>query len=149
MAFDPLWEQRYAENPEYRNWYPWSEVVSFIFRHAPRDRPRSQVAVLEIGCGTGNNLWFAAREGFRVAGIDGSKTAIEFARRRQANDGLTGDFYVGDFTQLPFGDQSFDLAFDRGSLSLVNRRGAIDCINEIRRVHQAKWLVPMWSFFGP
>jgi SAM-dependent methyltransferase len=133
-TYESNWEKIYSDNPAYRSWYPWSEVVSFVFRNAPRDRKRGEVSILELGCGTGNNLWFAAREGFHVAGIDISKTAIDFARQRFASEQLTGDFHVGDFSRLPFADGSFDLVFDRGSLSLTNRQGVVDCIKEVRRI---------------
>lgn len=132
--FDRSWEDRYAENSNYRSWYPWSEVVSFIYRYALQDRSRSEVSILEVGSGTGNNLWFAAREGFRVAGIEGSSTAVEFARRRFADEGLEGDFRVGNFSRLPFPDRSFDFVIDRGSLTLADRQDAVDCVREIRRV---------------
>jgi SAM-dependent methyltransferase len=128
------WERRYAEDPGYRNRYPWSEVVSFLYQNAPRDRPRSQLSVLEIGCGTGNNLWFAAREGFKVAGIDASPTAIEFARKRFLGERLEGDLRVGDFSTLPFPDQCFDFVIDRGSMTLTTREGAGNCVREVRRV---------------
>ena len=36
--------------------------------------------ILEVGCGMGNNLWFAAREGCRVSGLDAVESAIRFAR---------------------------------------------------------------------
>jgi ubiquinone/menaquinone biosynthesis C-methylase UbiE len=133
-AYESNWEKIYSENPDYRSWYPWSEVVTFVFRNAPRNRKRDDISILELGCGTGNNLWFAAREGFRVAGIDISKTAVDFANKRFSEEGLTGDLRIGDFSKLPFADKSFDLVFDRGSLSLTNRQGAIDCVNEVRRV---------------
>lgn len=132
--FDSKWEARYAENQRYRSWYPWSEVVSFLYRTAPRNRPWSELSVLEIGSGTGNNLWFAAREGFQVAGIEGSRTAVEFARKRFADEGLKGDFRVGDFSKLPFADQSFDFVIDRGSLTLANREDAENSVREVRRV---------------
>jgi SAM-dependent methyltransferase len=139
-TYESNWENIYSENPGYRSWYPWSEVVSFIFRNAPRDRKRADVSILELGCGTGNNLWFAAREGFQVSGIDISKTAIDFANKRFAAEGLTGDLRVGDFSHLPFLDHSFDLVFDRGSLSMTNRQGAIDCAREVRRVIRSNGL---------
>jgi SAM-dependent methyltransferase len=140
------WEKIYSENPDYRSWYPWSEVVTFIFRNAPRSRKRDEISILELGCGTGNNLWFAAREGFRVSGIDISKTAVNFAKKRFAEEGLVGDLQIGDFSRLPFGEKSFDLVFDRGSLSLTNRQGAIDCVNEVRRVIKANGLFQCGPF---
>lgn len=131
-AFDPDWEMRYREG--YVQRYPWDKVVTFVFRHAPRDRPRREVRILEIGCGSGSNLWFAAREGFSVAGIDGSATAIEAVRRRFREEGLEGDFAVGDFTQpLPFADSTYDLAIDRGSIVCVGFSAARRAVGEVHR----------------
>lgn len=114
-TFDPVWDEKYAGGHEQR--YPWDMVVSFVFRHAPRDRPRNGVRILEVGCGTGANLRFAAAEGFAVCGVDGSRHAIDTARRRFAEAGLEGDLRIADFTTLPFEDGSCDLAIDRGALS--------------------------------
>jgi len=131
-TFDEIWARRY-ENPKYRNVYPYTEVVSFVFRNAPQ-KPRAETHILEIGCGTGNNLWFAAREGFSASGIDASDTAINFAKNRFASEGLKADLRVGDFTKLPFDDCKFDLAFERAALSLTTRDGAIATVSELRRV---------------
>ena len=141
-TFDGTWETRYRDNPAYRNKYPWSCLVSFVMREAPRHCPRSDVAILEVGCGTGNNLWFCAREGFAVAGLDGSATAIDYARQRFAEDGLKGDLRVGDFTVLPFGDGEFDLCLDHAALSHTTRDGIIRAIAQIHRV-----LKPGGKFF--
>jgi ubiquinone/menaquinone biosynthesis C-methylase UbiE len=121
-------------NPDYRNHYPWSSVVTFVFRNKPKNLKSSEVAILEVGCGNGSNLWFAAREGFRTAGIDGSKTAIEYARNWFHREGLNGNFHVGNFARLPFADESFDLVIDRAALSFANDATAAATLNEIRRV---------------
>src|SRR3954451_16714670 len=94
-SFDTSWEERYQRGAALVR-YPYDFVVQFVNRYPP-DKPREETLVLEVGCGAGNNLWFAAREGFQVAGIDGSAAAIAYARRRFEQDGLTGDLLVGDF----------------------------------------------------
>jgi SAM-dependent methyltransferase len=134
-TFDSAWEERYRSNRDYRSYYPWNQVVSFILGHAPKDRPRSEISVLEIGCGTGNNLWFVAREGFRTSGVDASTTAIAFARERFVREGLNARLEVADFTKtLPFREASFDLVFERAALSFTTREGASSCVAEVRRV---------------
>ncbi len=117
-AFDPIWENGIYGQGRHLNKYPFDCVVSFLYRHYPRELPRNQIRVLEIGSGAGNNLWFAAREGFCVAGIDGSPSAV----------------HVGDFTSLPFDDASFDLAIDRGSLTCCGLSDAKRAVVEIKRV---------------
>lgn len=114
--------------------YPWDAVVSFVFRHAPRDRPRGETRILEVGCGTASNLWFAAREGFQVSGVDGSESAIVAARKRFAGDGLSADLRVADFTDLPFPDRYFDLAIDRGALTCSGYGHARNAVLELHRV---------------
>ena len=51
-----------------------------------------------------NNIWFAAREGYDVTGIDASKAAILFAKKRFDADGLKCNLKIGDFSALPFDD---------------------------------------------
>ena len=109
------WDERIYSQEAQLNRYPYDAVVSFIFRHAPAERKRTDVRILEVGCGAGNNLWFAAREGFQVAGVDGSTYAIRNARSRFAAEGLYGDLRVGDFRELPYDEDCFDLAIERAA----------------------------------
>jgi SAM-dependent methyltransferase len=134
LHFNPIWESDLYGKGLHLNRYPFDAVVTFVYRYHPRNKPRHEVRVLEIGCGAGNNLWFAAREGFTVAGVDGSASAIEFARRRFREENLTGDFRVADFTVLPFPSESFDLVIDREALVCVGRSVAKQAVAEVRRV---------------
>jgi len=133
VSFNEIWEDIYRDGRQL-NRYPFDQIVSFIYRNLPRDKPRSEIRILEVGCGAGNNLWFAAREGFQVAGLDGSTAAIEVARKRFEADGLQGDLRVGDFTSLPWNDESFDIAFDRGALTNCGLSMGKKAVREIHRV---------------
>lgn len=134
-TFDSAWEERYSSDRSYRSYYPWNQVVSFVLGRAPKDRPRSEISILEIGCGSGNNLWFVAREGFQASGVDASATAIAFARERFAREQLDARLEVADFTKrLPFADASFDLIFERAALSFTTREGAAACLAEVLRI---------------
>ncbi len=132
MSFNPRWDDIYRAGQQL-NRYPFNDVVTFMHRYHDRTKPREQIRVLEIGCGAGNNLWFAAREGFDVYGIDCSASAIDYARNRFSEESLKGDFRVGDFSELPYGDNLFDLAIDRGSLTLVGRSGARRAVDGVFR----------------
>jgi SAM-dependent methyltransferase len=132
VTVDPVWEEKYASG--HREHAPWDAVVSFLFRNAPKAVPRAEVRVLEIGCGTGSNLVFAAQQGFAVSGIDCSPSAIAIAQKALVAANLCGDMRVGDFTTLPFAERSFDLVIDRGALTCVGRKDAARAVAEVRRV---------------
>src|SRR5688572_5835230 len=77
------WDALYSQDPRW-NRYPPEELSGFIARAFPDGKRRLNSSALEVGCGPGANLWFLAREGFGIAGIDGSAIAIDAARRRLA-----------------------------------------------------------------
>ncbi len=131
--FNTIWEDTIYGTGNHLNKYPFDNVVTFIFRNFPRNKPRNEIRILEIGSGAGNNLWFAAREGFSVTGIDGSKSAIDFAKKRFEEEGLKGDFLIGDFTNLPLDDSYFDIVIDRGSIVCVDLEAGKKAIQEAHR----------------
>ena len=126
-----IWEAKYSSGLFQK--YPWDTVVSFVVNNAPRDRPRSQVEIMEVGFGSGPNLWFGAREGFKVSGIEASASAVEFTERRFQSEGINGDLRLGTFTELPFGNDAFDLIIDRAALACVGKDGHDKSIAEVYR----------------
>lgn len=127
------WEEKYAKG--HGQSYPWDMVVSFLMR-APKalSKRSTDIRVLELGCGTAANLWCAAREGFKVTGIDISQSAVQAARRRFEVEKLPATFIESAFSPLPFPDESFELVIDRASLTCVSRPEIANAITEVHRV---------------
>lgn len=70
--------------------------------------------VLDAGCGTGEHTLLAAAHGADATGIDLAPRAIEQARRKAAERGLTARFEVADALSLgPYG-WTFDAVIDSG-----------------------------------
>ena len=135
MSNSGFWESKYAAGHGQR--YPWDRVVTFVFRNIPLNVAKNELKILEIGFGTGSNLWFAAREGFSVSGVEQSEAAVAVALKRFKQNRLEGDLRIGDFSSLPFEDNSFDLAIDRASLACVDQKTATQSIREVHRCLKA------------
>jgi SAM-dependent methyltransferase len=89
-------------------------------------------AVLDVGCGAGVDLARFARGGAHVTGIDLTSAAIELARANFAQQGLAGDFHVGNAEALPFPDHAFDLVFAHGVVQYTASPQRL--VDECRRV---------------
>ena len=70
--------------------------------------------VLDVGCGTGENLLYLAERGFVAMGIDGAPTAIKKARAKAKRRGLNAQFEVGDALNLSVPERPFDTVIDSG-----------------------------------
>ena len=68
--------------------------------------PRDDIAILDVGCGTGSQLALYARPGCRLVGVDTSPAMLAVAKRKL---GAAGELYLGDATRMPLAAASFDL----------------------------------------
>jgi SAM-dependent methyltransferase len=95
---------------------------------------RSDIRVLDLGCGTGANTWFLCREGFDVFAFDGSFTAVRKAKDLcLASNGFPALFQA-DAGIIPVIDSCFDTVVDIGAIT-SNSTAGIKCIlKEIYRV---------------
>jgi SAM-dependent methyltransferase len=145
-----VWDQLFTN----RNWgkYPPEELVRFIARTFPEIENRKLLRALEVGCGPGANLWYLAREGFKIAGIDGSAKAIGLVRERLRAEKLNipyeVDLRVGNFATLPWAANQFDVVIDIEAISCNTTPVIRSVIAEIKRVLKSGG----WFFakmFGP
>lgn len=89
----------------------WDEA--YQHNQAPWDVGRPQPAIVHIanngglvepvldsGCGTGEHALLAASMGLQAKGVDVAQTAIEHARAKARQRGLSAEFVVGDVLEL-------------------------------------------------
>jgi ubiquinone/menaquinone biosynthesis C-methylase UbiE len=107
---NPDWNDRYKtkELPWDTN-EPDDNLVNLI-----KNKTVSPCKALEIGCGTGTNSLWLARQGFSMLGVDISQEAVDRANRKKENQSLICDFAQMDFLHDESLSQSFDFVFDRG-----------------------------------
>lgn len=107
---------------EFANWYDYPQYFDMVFR----DETAAEVdfflaafgryargpvrRVLEPGCGSGRLVTAMAARGFDVEGIDLSRPALDYLRRKLRRRGLQATLHETDFTRIEL-PGSFDAAF--------------------------------------
>jgi SAM-dependent methyltransferase len=71
-------------------------------------------AVLDAGCGTGENAVHVASLGLPVLGVDVAETALAIARRKAGDRGIEVEFAAVDAFQLEGLGRGFDTVLDCG-----------------------------------
>jgi ubiquinone/menaquinone biosynthesis C-methylase UbiE len=100
-------EQRYQEGvPPWEIGRPQSWVVELFNQDA------FEGALLDVGCGTGENALYLAAQGLSVTGVDFSRTAIELAQEKAAQRHSAAKFRVGNALKLALLNKNFDTAID-------------------------------------
>ncbi|MHC4418217.1 MAG: class I SAM-dependent methyltransferase [Planctomycetota bacterium] len=129
------WEKAYRRFIRMGKGVPWDtqgpslDLVRFL----ETTNMKQVCSVLDVGCGTGINAVYLASKGFKVTGVDISRTAISMAIDRTKGDAHC-DFLVADVFQLPFDADTFDLVYDRGCFHNLSRSERNLYIESIKRV---------------
>jgi SAM-dependent methyltransferase len=123
-ADDP-YSGRQPTSHERRAGQPWD--ASYLDGPAPWDvgRPQPAIlrlagegafagAVLDAGCGTGENALHVAALGLRVLGVDVAESALSIAREKAAGRGVDADFVVADALHLERLGRVFETVLDCG-----------------------------------
>jgi SAM-dependent methyltransferase len=128
-----------------QRFYPNEELLRFFGRHyfpLPRET-RHAVRVLEVGCGSGANLWMIAREGFDAHGLELSPAGADLCRKRLAHWQTAAIVTSGDMTAAPYPDQMFDAVVDVFSSYCLDEAGFSRFLDEVKRL-----LRPSGRFFS-
>ena len=138
MGFSTEWDNIYQANQQMSIW-PWSDLVSYVMRHV---KPGNfEFKVLELGCGAGANIPFFNHLNADYYATEGSTSIVEYLIDKYP--ALAQKIKVADFTMdIPF-NQSFDLIFDRASITHNSSNSIKECIGLIK-----KHLKPGGIFIG-
>jgi cyclopropane fatty-acyl-phospholipid synthase-like methyltransferase len=91
-------------------------------------------SVLDVGCGTGENVLYLAEHGFPAAGVDGAPTAIRKARAKAKARGLDASFEVADALDLKVPERPFDSVIDSGLFHVFSDEERARFIESLGRV---------------
>ena len=108
-------------------------------------------AVLDAGCGTGENALHIASLGLHVLGVDVAETALSIARKNAAGRGIDADFVVADAFHLDRLDRVFETVLDCGLFHTFDRDERRDYVASLASVtgRGAHLYVLCFSDVGP
>ncbi len=104
------WNQIYAEHD-----LPWD--TGAVDGHLPDVLARHAIPpgkALEVGCGTGTNSIWLARQGFTMTALDLAPNAIAKAKAKAAAAGVRCRLLAGDILQDSVPGAPFRFVYDRG-----------------------------------
>lgn len=127
------WFQKLGYYLHYLGDPPWDtgisppELVEFVQTYPPGK-------AIDLGCGTGTNSIYLAKNKWKVTGVDFVGKAIRTARKKAINAGVEVRFVVDDVTRLAKVDEKFDLILDIGCFHSLSSSGKADYIENLARL---------------
>src|SRR5262245_41007568 len=123
---------------------PRRELVELV--SAGRLRP---CRAIDLGCGTGANAVFLARQGFEMTGVDFARAALAKADASAVSAGVRVRWVEDDLTALrqPLG--SFDLLVDYGTLDDLGPAARDRYVDNILPLAAAGARFLLWCFQWP
>jgi SAM-dependent methyltransferase len=101
-------------------------------------------AVLDAGCGTGENALHVAALGLRVLGVDVAETAVAMAREKAAEGGIDAEFVVADAMRLERLGRVFETVLDCGlfhAFDSAERRDYVASLASVTRAASSRLYV--------
>jgi ubiquinone/menaquinone biosynthesis C-methylase UbiE len=93
-------------------------------------------SAVELGCGTGTNAVYLAQKMFRVTAIDCSALALQRARSRADDAGVSVEFLEADLCRFEADIGTFPFVFDRGCYHCARRVDLPGFLQTLCRVTQ-------------
>src|SRR5258708_6616090 len=108
MAQHPSWNSVYEGSPPWDIGRPQPDFVRLA------EAGKLEGRVLDVGCGTGEQVMLAASHGAQAMGVDIAELAIERARTKAEQRGINATFEVADVLHLDRLGRQFDVITDSG-----------------------------------
>lgn len=141
LAINIFDKQYYKRGMRAQRMYPNESLIQFVaanYFSLPQE-DRHHLRILDLGCGSGANLWMLAKEGFDAYGLDSSEEALTLARNHLAKKwGVSAKLVHGSFLALPYPDDYFDAVADVVSLQHLALSASSTALKEVNRVLKKK-----------
>ena len=128
------WENLHSSE-RFQPKYPSEHIVRFMFTQFPRNlKERSNLKILDLGCGAGRHTTFLAREGFQTCATDISEEGLKVVERRLKDGKLQGTLKKANMENQPFSDNFFDGIISFGVFYYNDFEGYRKAVSEMYRI---------------
>ena len=126
------WNKIYKKNQKNYKYYDLNEPHQDMPKISKIFKQKKIKKILDLGCGSGRNLFYLLKKGFELSGIDLAPEGIKQIKQITKNK---VDLKIGDvFTTLPYKDNSFDAIISVQVLQHSKKRNIKKAISEIKRI---------------
>ena len=139
MSERETWDSLY-DTGNFGHWepiYPSPELAALIAARVLKKNYK----ILDAGCGGGLDAIFLAKCGFKVVGVDFSKSALRIAERRSNEAHVEIDWRLGSAFNLPIENETIDFVTDRGLFHVIKDLDRPKYSSELFRVLKFHGLV--------
>ena len=135
MSYAPSnhWNQFFTKCSDAGTDLDWGNQWTKV--HLPFLKSANIKTVLDLGCGTGNDVLRLVQQGFTVIGVDFSDEAVRQGREKAEQLKLNAQFIVADMAKrLPFDSATFDAVMSNVAIHMFSDQITRELFQEIRRI---------------
>lgn len=114
--------------------YPHEKVIQYIFRNFPQRDNRIGKRAFDLGCGSGVNTLFLAREGFETYASDISEIGVRNTEQNLEKEKLTAKVKLGSVESINWPSNHFDVLICVSVLECVSSEIFQKTLFEVNRV---------------
>ncbi len=136
-----IFEEKYRSKGLYsQRLYPSEALIRFLGGEGVLSgKDNHHIKVLEVGCGSGANLWMMAKEGVQAYGMDSSPTSLKLAEQHLHEKWkVEANLQLGTFDNLPYETAVFDYVIDIVSMQHIDLKTSEKALSEVYRVLKTK-----------
>lgn len=131
------WNKIYKEKKEV-----WGKIQEDLPKILTLFKEHNVKRVLDLGCGSGRNTVYFAKNGFDVYGIDIAEEGIKAAKDLLRKERLKADLKIGSmYNRLPYSDGFFDAVISIQTIHHGDIHNTRNVIKEIERILRPKGLI--------
>jgi cyclopropane fatty-acyl-phospholipid synthase-like methyltransferase len=126
MAESSSWNSAYQGSPPWDIGGPQPIFVKLA------DAGKLLGQILDAGCGTGEHVLLAVSHGAEAVGVDIAELAVERARAKARERGISATFQVADVLHLEQLGRQFDVVIDSGVFHVFDDQQRSAYVNSVR-----------------